>query len=168
MNLVIRSEEPGDIEAIYELTKNAFQGRPYAGGDEQDVVNALRSQGALTLSLVAEWQNQIVGHAAFSPATTTEGSPDWFALGPISVSPDLQGKHVGSALMEAGLATLRLQGAAGCILTGNPAYYSRFGFGFAPEHVPEAEEAQYFMVLPMSDTAPDGRFIFHPSFYGPT
>lgn len=51
---VVRHENRSDIDAIYRLTQRAFAGKPYSGGDEQDLINALRDVGALTLSLVAE------------------------------------------------------------------------------------------------------------------
>ena len=38
-------------------------------------------------SLVAEDATRIVGHAAFSPVTISDGSKGWFGLGPVSVWP---------------------------------------------------------------------------------
>ena len=66
--MILRNEKPGDHKAIFELTREAFRGMPYAGGDEQDVVNRLRDCGALTLSLVAEDAGRVVGQVTFSPA----------------------------------------------------------------------------------------------------
>ena len=43
----IRPEQPGDEAAIYDLTKRAFAPMPFAGGDEQDLVNALRDAGCI-------------------------------------------------------------------------------------------------------------------------
>ena len=42
----IRPEKPEDRDAIWQLTKDAFTGRPYAGGDEQDVIDRFRVKQA--------------------------------------------------------------------------------------------------------------------------
>lgn len=163
MNLLIRKEQPADKDAIFDLTARAFAGRPYAGGDEQFVVDQLRADGALTLSLVACMEDRIVGQVSFSPAQNEDNSEPWYALGPVSVLPDAQGKGIGARLIEDGLRAL--DGALGCILTGNPNYYTRFGFQHADAYVPVQEASEYFMVKWMSDVRPAGRFSFHPAFY---
>ena len=165
MSILIRPEGTTDTAAIHELTRLAFLGRPYAGGDEQDVIDRLRKVGALTLSLVAEQEGDIVGQITFSPAHNDDGSGPWFALGPVSVLPDQQGAGVGAALINTGLAEISRLGALGCILTGNPAYYTRFGFELAPEHVPHNEMPEFFMLKRLTDRAPSGRFEFHRAFY---
>jgi putative acetyltransferase len=114
------------------VTAAAFEGRPYAAGTEPFIVLALRRAGALTISLVAELDSRVVGHVAFSPVAISDGAgvspPGWFGLGPVSVLPELQGRGIGTALIEEGLRRLRTLGAAGCLLEGDPAYYGRFGF----------------------------------------
>ncbi len=70
----IRPEKPEDESAIWHVTKRAFEGRPYADGNEQDIVNALRSEGAQTVSLVAEHRGRVLGHVAFSPAVPEDSS----------------------------------------------------------------------------------------------
>ena len=60
----IRSELPEDVEAIYSLNQEAFEGIV-----EANLVNNLRTSNAMTLSLVAIKNNEIVGHIAFSPVT---------------------------------------------------------------------------------------------------
>ena len=57
---------------------------PYADGDEQIVIERLRTANALTLSLVAVVEEEVVGHIAFSPAKAADDSCPWFALGPVS------------------------------------------------------------------------------------
>jgi putative acetyltransferase len=138
---------------------------PFAAGDEQVLVGVLRDLGALSLSLVAEHQGEVVGHVALSPVTHESGEAGWFGLGPISVEPALQRQGVGGALIAEAKRWLSDQDARGCILTGDPNYYPRHGFLPAPGHAPEAEPAEYFMVLSLSGGIPDGRFRFHPAFY---
>jgi len=139
---------------------------PYAGGDEQDVIERLRSVGALALSLVAVCEGEIVGHVAFSPAIAADSTHPWFALGPVSVLPAHQNRGVGSALINLGLEQIRERGALGCILTGNPEYYRRFGFELAPQNVPVNEPEQFFMLKRFSAVSPTGAFQFHRAFYG--
>lgn len=164
--LIIRPEQPADQPVIYELTEQAFRGRPYAGGDEQEVINRLRERGELVVSLVAQLQDEVVGQITFSPAGVADNSTPWFALGPVAVLPALQSKGIGGALINQGLDEILKLGALGCILTGNPVYYSRFGFELAPEHAPANEPAEFFMLKCFTAARPRGTFSFSPSFYG--
>ena len=59
-------------------------------------------------------------------------------------------------------------GALGCILTGNPAYYKRFGFEIAAANCPENEPQEYFMLKTLNGEHPEGRFKFHEVFYEST
>ena len=164
--LEIRAEHPSDYKVIRSITEIAFRDMPYAGGDEQDVIDRLRNADALTLSLLAVMDKKAVGHIAFSPATLQDGSQPWFALGPVSVIPTLQGQGIGSMLIEQGLAQIMALDALGCILTGNPNYYNRFGFQLAPKHVPSNESAEFFMLNLFTSVQPVGSFFFHEAFYG--
>ena len=161
----IRPEVEADLPAIFDLTRRAFAPMPFAAGDEQVLIGVLRELGALSLSLVAEHQGEVVGHVALSPVTHESGEAGWFGLGPISVEPALQRQGVGGALIAEAKRWLSDQDARGCILTGDPNYYPRHGFLPAPGHAPEAEPPEYFMVLSLSGGIPDGRFRFHPAFY---
>jgi putative acetyltransferase len=165
MNLKIRMEAPGNHSAIYDLTKRAFAPMPYAGGDEQDLINKLRDAGALTISVVAELNARIVGHVAFSPAFAADGSEGWYALGPVSAEPELKHQGIGSAVINAGLDMLRQRDAAGCVLVGNPAYYRRFGFLPFPTLCPAGQPAEFFQILPLSVAEPNVVVGFHPLFH---
>jgi len=162
---LVRPEQHGDEVAIYEVTRRAFDGLPYADGTEQDIVNALRSHGALAVSLVALHDNRIVGHVAFSPAVAEGGSPDWYTLGPVSVEPALQRQGIGKALIRRGLSELHDLHAAGCIVLGDVLYYSQFGFMPAPALAPAGVPAEHFMVLLLNGHLPTGRLDFHRDFY---
>ncbi|MGB7405619.1 MAG: N-acetyltransferase [Pacificimonas sp.] len=162
---IIRPERSEDSQAIHALTKAAFAPMLFAGGNEPDIVDALRDAGALTLSLVAEQGGEIVGHVAFSPMTSDDGAEGWCALGPVSAAPDRQKQGIGRALIEAGLDELRAKGAAGCALTGNPLYYRRFGFEVTPDICPPGEPAEYFMTLPLAAPPPSATLHFHPIFH---
>ncbi|MFT7653370.1 MAG: putative acetyltransferase [Candidatus Azotimanducaceae bacterium] len=164
-DLTVRGERPEDIGDIFDITELAFRGRPYAGGDEQDLVNRLRDTNALALSLVAEIGGCVVGQITFSLASNSDESGPWFALGPVSVIPELQNEGIGSALINRGLAEIRDRGALGCILTGNPDYYQRFGFKLCPANVPAEESAEFFQLKILCASSTSGMFEFHPAFY---
>lgn len=166
MPIEIRKETGNDQAAIRFVTEIAFRDMPYAGGDEQDVIDRLRSVGALSLSLVAILDRDIVGHIAFSPARAADNTGPWFGLGPVSVLPERQRRGIGSALVEAGLAEIEKRGALGCILMGNPEYYRRFGFELAPENAPDDEPAEFFMLKLFAAVRSSGAFRFHAAFYG--
>ena len=123
MTLMIRGEAPDDLEFIDQLTRAAFD-----RDDEANRLNRLRDDGDLVLSLVAAHKERILGHVAFSPVFLDGVFRNWLGLGPISVWPNHQSTGIGSALITEGLARLRQQKISGCILIGNPKYYSRFGF----------------------------------------
>lgn len=165
-SLVIRPEKTEDRGAIRDVTFEAFKSMPFANGDEPEVIDRLRVANALIVSLVAELDDGIVGHIAFSPATAADGSGPWYALGPVSVLPSWQRQGIGSELIHEGLGELEHVGAIGCILTGNPDYYTRFGFKSSPGLAPDNEPAEYFMVKFLGTGLPEGRFRFHDAFYG--
>ncbi len=165
----IRPEQASDYEIIYDITKRAFATMPFSGGDEQDLINRLRDNGALEISLVAQIGSDIVGHIAFSKAfpknETAHDIADFYALGPIAVEPELQRSGIGSALINAGLDILRGREAAGCILIGNIDYYQRFGFETAPHLCPKGEPADHYMILPLALKNIDSVIGFHPLFH---
>jgi putative acetyltransferase len=162
--MLIHNERPMDAPAIHALTKAAFQGAPYSDGTEQRVVDALRAANALTLSLVAILDDVVVGHIAFSPVAIDGRAGRWFGLGPVSVQPGRQRAGIGSALIREGLDRLRAMGADGCVLLGDPAYYSRFGFASDPRLRYRDAPAAYFQRLTFGSEAPVGAVEFHPAF----
>jgi putative acetyltransferase len=113
---------------------------------------------------VAELDGRVVGHIAFSPVTMSDGSPDWYGLGPLSVLPAYQRQGIGGALIQEGLSRLKELGARGCCLVGHPGYYGRFGFrnprGLGHEGVPE----DAFFALSFDGHLPQGTVEFHEGF----
>ncbi len=105
--MIIRKEKNTEYESITNVTIEAFKNHPISRQTEHFIVNALRLAGALSISLVAEINSQIVGHIAFSPITASDGSKDWYGLGPVSVLPDHQKQGVGKALINNGLSLLK-------------------------------------------------------------
>lgn len=159
----ISAETPDDIDAIFALTQQAFQDHPHSQQTEGYIIDALRAGGALTLSLVAREDGRVVGHIAFSPVSVSDGAADWYALGPVAVLPAEQGRGIGKALIEAGLAALKAQGATGCVVVGEPAYYTRFGFARMPALTYPGVPPQYFMAQVFTRPAA-GEVTHHAGF----
>ena len=164
--MIVRPEREGDIDAIRTLTETAFRTAPHADGTEHLIIDRLRAAGALTLSLVAEADGTIVGHVAFSPVSLSDGSRGWYGLGPISVDPARQGEGIGGKLIGEGLERLKALGATGCVLLGDPAYYSRFGFTPDPKLTLDGVPPEYFMRVAFSPVYGAGSVSYHPGFYG--
>ena len=145
---------------------------PFSDGTEPHIINALRKDGDLTLSLVAEVDGQIIGQITFSPVTL-DGLTDWYGLGPVAVDPEWQrgqkGQNIGSALIHVGLSRLKALEANGCVLIGNPDYYSRFGFRSAEnkESLTYGEvPSEYVQWLSFGDDVPTGEVRYVRGFGG--
>lgn len=164
MSATIRREEPHDIAAIRALAAAAFAGVRHSDGSEPRVIDALRAAGELALSLVAEEDGQMVGHVAFSPVAISDGSMNWFGLGPVSVAPRCQRRGIGSALIERGIADLREAGARGVVLLGEPGYYCRFGFEHDPALRFPGPPPRYFQRLVLAGEAPTGIVRYSAAF----
>ena len=104
--IVIRTERAADEGAIGEVTVAAFAALQVSHHTEQFIVAALRAANALAVSLVAEIDGRVIGHIAFSPLTISDGTRNWYGLGPVSVLPEYQRKGIGGALIREGLARL--------------------------------------------------------------
>ncbi len=161
----IRDETAGDVDAIASVTLAAFRDHPHSRQTEAFIIRDLRAAGALALSLVAEEEDgRVVGHAGFSPVVMSDGTAGWYGVGPVSVGPDRQRRGIGSALMTAGIARLKSMGAKGCVLVGDPAFYTRLGFRNAPALTLEGVPPEVFLALPFDAAIPTGRVTFHPAF----
>lgn len=160
----IRDEKSTDIKTIFEITKTAFETMEFSDHTEQFIVDALRKAGVLTLSMVAEMDGNVVGHIAFSPVTMSDGTPNWYGLGPVSVLPQYQKMGVGKALIKAGLKELKTMGAAGCCLVGHPEYYGQFGFVNTSVLAHEGVPPEAFFILTFNGQIPQGTVTFHEAF----
>lgn len=114
---VIRRETRKDLDGIDALLRDAFK-----GADEAELVHALRDQGDLSLSLVAEAAGTIIGHAALSPL---EADRTAYALAPVAVAGKARRRGIGAALVH---QTLAWADDASVVVLGDPAYYGPLGF----------------------------------------
>ena len=164
--LTIRDEQPGDLPAIHALIRAAFAKAKKSDGNEQDIVDALRADGDLVLSLVATNMDEaIIGHIAFSPVTISDGTQGWYGAGPMSVMPTRQRAGIGSQLAEEGIARMQAIGARGIVLLGDPEFYERFGFASAPALTLPGVQPGYFQVRALiDDPLPKGPVEYAPGF----
>ncbi len=162
--MITRNENPSDIEAIAEVTKVAFEDHPFSQQTEHFIIRDLRAAGALTISLVTEVDGRVVGHIAFSHVTISDGTTNWYGLGPVSVLPDFQGRRIGTALVNNGLALLKSMGSKGCALVGLATYYDRFGFKNHPQLIHEGIPQEVFVAKSLFGRVPSGTVEFHQAF----
>ena len=164
-DLIMREETPEDINEIRELTSAAFENMVISNHNEHFVIDALRAAGALTISLIAFLNDQIVGHVAFSPVEISDGTTNWYGMGPLSVLPQYQRLGIGGMLIQEGLKKLMRFNPGGCYLVGHSQYYRRFGFENIDGLYCEGVPAEVSFARSFTDTMPQGKVTFHPAFY---
>lgn len=164
LKVAIRNETDADVNAISEVTVAAFNTLAISNHTEQFIITALRAANALTVSLVAEVNGRVIGHIAFSPLTISDGTRNWYGLGPVSVLPQYQRQGVGKALVKEGLSRLKDMHAQGCCLVGHPDYYRKFGFRNMPGLVLEGVPQEVFFALSFDGQTPQGTVTFHDAF----
>lgn len=164
--MLIRTETAGDIPAIGRLVTEAMRLLPQASGTEARIVEALRADDALALSLVAEdgagEAAEVVGYLAASAARI--GAQDgWGLIGPLVVRPSRHRQGIGSVLMAEAIRRLRAT-CRGTALVGNPGYYGRFGFRAFPGLGIAGLPPEVVLALPFDGSAPRGELVHHPAF----
>jgi putative acetyltransferase len=147
-DIEIRPEHPDDYPAIKQVNDLAF-GQP----NEGKLVEELRRHPRFVpeLSLVAVYDDAVVGHILFLPVSIArEGSTATsLSLAPMSVLPEHQGKGIGGRLIEEGIEAARIMGYESIIVLGHPGYYPRFGF----------QPASRWGILPPYEGVPDKAFM---------
>jgi putative acetyltransferase len=146
LEIHIRDEAPGDLNAIRSLHEQAFETKA-----EARLVDLLRARGKGIISLVADVGGEIAGHILFSPVAIKPPAVRWNALGlaPLAVIPRMQRQGIGSKLVKSGLQRCRQTGIELVFVLGHPHYYPKFGFmpastfGFENEY----QVDQAFMVI---------------------
>ncbi len=164
MIIDLREETRADWPAIEAVIAAAFLSARRPTPTEQYIVEALRRAGQLTISLVAELDDTVIGHVAVSPVTISDGTSGWFGLGPVAVLPQHQYRGVGSQLVREALTILREQGAAGCVVLGEPRYYGRFGFQGASSLVLPGVPPEYFQSIAFGSSTVRGSVTYHEAF----
>jgi predicted N-acetyltransferase YhbS len=167
--VIVRLERIEDRASSLEVERAAFGGEV-----ESWIVERIRDEEG-SFSLVAEEDSRIVGHVQLSRAWI--GTTAVLALGPVGVLPELQGRGIGRAMIEAASAEARARGEIAVILLGDPRLYPKFGFepasnrglrnpftGAQDDGFEIREED--FMLLPLEERADSlrGNVRWHPAF----
>jgi len=124
-DVVVRLEGAGDIGAVRGVNEGAFQRT-----EEADLVDRLRTEGAVLASFVADHNGHAVGHVCFSRTLieTADESVRSVALAPLAVLPSYQRRGIGSQLVRVGVQWLRTRGEQSVLVLGHPHFYQQFGF----------------------------------------
>jgi putative acetyltransferase len=144
--MIIRLEQPGDIDGIRDINEKAFgQSR------EANIVDNLRKNCEDVVSLVALEKKKIAGHVLFSPVIIEgrHGTVKGMGLAPMAVLPEFQRQGIGSQLVNAGIEHLRKIKCPFILVLGHPDYYPRFGF----------EQASRFGIKSQWEGIPDNVFM---------
>ena len=163
----IRTENSTDSDKIRNVNAEAFETEA-----EANLVNALRDSGVSYISLVAEEDNELVGHILFTTVDLIgdDSGLKLMGLAPMSVIPKLQNKGIGSLLVRTGIEECVSKGIDAIFVLGHPEYYPKFDFvpsvkyGIRPEYeVPD----EAFMVLELRNGVLDGKqgtIKYHEAF----
>ncbi|MDD2777814.1 MAG: N-acetyltransferase [Methanocellales archaeon] len=157
MNVTLRKEEEKDYKKVYEVNCFAFQQE-----NESKLIERIRKGKNFVseLSLVAEIDDEIVGHILFSRIKIFGDSVfDSLALAPMAVSPKFQKKGIGRKLIKKGMEKVKELGFDSIIVLGHKGYYPKFGFQRAskwnikcPFEVPD----EAFMAIELTERAFEG------------
>ncbi len=159
---VMRQEDPTDASQIRDLLEASFPG--YL---EATLVNRLRSDGDIDLSLVAEDQGVVIGYIAFSRLMIEGGHQPFHAaaLAPLAVYPEYQQQGVATRLAREGHACLAAMGITLSVVLGEPSFYSRFGYSNRrAAHFESEYQSPYLMALSFGAAPWEGRLVYPAAF----
>lgn len=153
----IRPASRDDFGLFETIHRAAFTKCEFGYNDEALLARQLTEEGDALVSLIAEVNDEAVGHVMFSRMKVeADGKPLVAAgLAPIGIIPEYQFKGVGSRLIQAGLAALKPQGVQLGFVIGHPGYYPRFGYSLElakPFASPFA--GGYFMAVQLDESLP--------------
>lgn len=165
-DIVLRPQRATDHDPIREITAAAF-------GDNGPVIAALLDVLPTTVSLVAECQDEVVGHVALSRSwvDARERLVDVLVLSPLSVRPDRQRSGIGTALVAAATDAAEAAGAPALFLEGDPGYYGARGFvrgdahGFTRPSVRIPAAAFQVALLPAHEPWMTGALVYCEAFW---
>lgn len=152
--ITIRDEIAADIPARETLLDLCLGERRTAKSSERLREGRLPAEG---LALTAERNGRVV--ATVRLWHVQANGVEALLLGPLAVSPELQGEGLGKAMMREAVWRAACRGHGAIILVGDAPYYSRFGFSTEPTRslaMPGPVERERFLALELRDGALDG------------
>jgi putative acetyltransferase len=171
-NLIIRTENHTDYNDVFDLNNRAFGNRE----DESRLIDRIRNSNGFIpeLSIVAEQDDQLVGHILISKAKVNDHHhpEEVLVLAPIAVDPRIQRSGIGKKLMEEGIRRSKELGYGLLFLIGHPTYYPQFGFLPARKFGFDLKQFQVpddvFMVLELRNgdlTKVKGELLYPEAFF---
>jgi len=170
MKIIIRPEEQKDFPILYKLNELAFNQE-----DESILIEKIRQSEIYVpeLCLLAELNQQIVGHIVFSTNQIKVKNTIYasLALAPMAVHPDFQNKGIGGELIKAAIGKAKKMDYLSINVLGHPNYYPKFGFKKStfwnikcPFDAPE--EAFMFIELQINSlVGKEGTVVYPQIFY---
>lgn len=152
--ITIRDEIAADIPAREALLDLCLGERRTAKSSERLREGRLPAQG---LALTAERDGRLV--ATVRLWHVDAGGRAALLLGPLAVSPELQGEGLGKAMMREAIWRAACGGHGAIILVGDAPYYARFGFTTGPTAelaMPGPVERERFLALELREGALGG------------
>ncbi|GKX28781.1 N-acetyltransferase [Vallitalea longa] len=133
VDVIIRKENSDEYGIVNDVIKSAFfKENKISDFNEWNLVSDIRNSPYYIneLSLVAEYDNKIVGHIMYTPMSIINDGNinESLALAPLSVHKDYQNKGIGSKLMTESIKKAKSLGYTSIIVLGHPKLYKKFGF----------------------------------------
>lgn len=140
----IDAETAADAAAVEAVVLAAFGPGRFAKAAER-----LREQAVSVAGFVAREGDRVIGSVRLWSIRV--GDTEALFLGPIAVEAGSRRAGLGADLVAACVDHARASGASGVLLVGDTPYFSRFGFGLAPEvDLPGPVDRRRLLWLPLA------------------
>ena len=164
---IIRLEKTEEHRETEALVREAFWNVYHPGCLEHYVLNQLRNDEAFVpeLNFVMEKDGRLIGQNMFMRAVikADDGSDlPIMTMGPICISPELQGQGYGKRLLDYSLEKAAELGCGALCFEGNINFYGKSGFTYASEFgiryhgLPEGADASFFLCKELKKGYLDG------------
>jgi putative acetyltransferase len=160
--VAMRLEEQRDAKQIRDLLEISFPG--FA---EALLVDRLRHDGDIVLSLAAEDEGVVIGFIAFSRlmVEAPETSFRAVALAPLAIYPEYQQQGIATRLVQEAHACLAALGETLSVVVGEPQFYGRFGYSNRRVANFESDyQSPYLMGLSFGAAPSTGRLVYPQAF----
>ena len=164
---IIRLERTEEHRETETLVREAFWNVYRPGCLEHYVLNQLRNDKVFVpeLNFVMEKDGRLIGQNMFMRAVikADDGSDlPIMTMGPICITPELQGKGYGKILLDYSLEKAAELGCGALCFEGNINFYGKSGFTYASEFgiryhgLPEGADASFFLCKELKKGYLDG------------